>query len=76
MEPDAEDQEEMGNEDANMNYRDSHHQGDDKADQAENNPQDLLAAAGLEDSDAEDDAVILSPSPPPLTLHTLPQHHT
>nr|GMD52672.1 protein CTR9 homolog [Ipomoea batatas] len=38
-----------------MNYRDHDHD-----DQAENNPQDLLAAAGLEDSDAEDDG----PEPP------------
>ncbi|XP_019173457.1 PREDICTED: protein CTR9 homolog [Ipomoea nil] len=53
-EADMDDQEEI-DEDGNMNYRDHDHD-----DQAENNPQDLLAAAGLEDSDAENDG----PEPP------------
>ncbi|CAH9084050.1 unnamed protein product [Cuscuta europaea] len=43
-------------EDANMNYKDQ----DDHAD--ENNPQDLLAAAGLEDSDADNDYASEPPS--------------
>ncbi|KAL3532680.1 hypothetical protein ACH5RR_006201 [Cinchona calisaya] len=55
MEADADDQEEIDNENSNMNYREPLHQVNDLVDQAEN--KDLLAAAGLEDSDAEDDAV-------------------
>lgn len=52
------DQEEMDDVDRNRNYEESYDQTNDHDDQAENNPQDLLAAAGLEDSDAEDDTVI------------------
>lgn len=64
-----ENQEDVEYEDANTNYREA------PDDQVENNPQDLLAAAGLEDSDAEDDAVIsLSPSPP-STPTPLPGPH-
>lgn len=44
---DMDDQEGMEDVDANMNYR--------QTDEIEENPQDLLAAAGLEDSDAEAD---------------------
>ncbi|KAL2529956.1 Protein CTR9-like protein [Forsythia ovata] len=50
VEADMENQEEVEYEDANTNYSEV------LEDQVENNPQDLLAAAGLEDSDAEDDA--------------------
>ncbi|XP_071911195.1 protein CTR9 homolog [Coffea arabica] len=53
---DADDQEEIDDEDSNVNFKEPHYQVD-HVDQAENNPQDLLAAAGLDDSDAEDDAV-------------------
>lgn len=53
---DADDQEEIDDEDSNVNFKEPHYQVDHN-DQAENNPQDVLAAAGLEDSDAEDDAV-------------------
>lgn len=52
------DQEEIDDEDNNTSYREPYHEENDQVDQVENNPQDLLAAAGLEDSDAEDDAVI------------------
>jgi len=52
------DQEEVDDVDRNRNYEESYNQTNDHDDQAENNPQDLLAAAGLEDSDAEDDTVI------------------
>lgn len=52
------DQEEVDDVDRNRNHEVSYDQTDDHDDQAENNPQDLLAAAGLEDSDAEDDIVI------------------
>lgn len=52
------DQEEVDDVDRNRNYEESYDQANDHDDQAENNPQDLLAAAGLEDSDAEDDTVI------------------
>ena len=52
------DQEEMEDEDANMNYREPSNQMNDQEDEGEENAQDLLAAAGLEDSDAEDDTVI------------------
>lgn len=54
------DQEEMDDVDRNRNYEESYDQTNDHDDQAENNPQDLLAAAGLEDSDAEDDTVVPS----------------
>lgn len=50
------DQEELDDEDANMNYRESHHMND-QDDDAGENAQDRLAAAGLEDSDAEDEMV-------------------
>ncbi|KAK3040389.1 hypothetical protein RJ639_026794 [Escallonia herrerae] len=49
----GDDHEEMEDEDASMTYRESY----DHDDQVDDNPQDLLAAAGLEDSDAEDDTV-------------------
>ncbi|KAI9192882.1 hypothetical protein LWI28_028931 [Acer negundo] len=49
------DQDELEDEDANMNYRETTHQMDDQDDAAGENAQDLLAAAGLEDSDAEDE---------------------
>uniref|UniRef100_A0A5B7AH77 Uncharacterized protein n=1 Tax=Davidia involucrata TaxID=16924 RepID=A0A5B7AH77_DAVIN len=48
------DQEEMEDEVTNMNYREPSNQMNDQ-DDGEDNAQDLLAAAGLEDSDAEDD---------------------
>lgn len=41
--------------DANMDYREPSNQMDDQGDDAGENPQDVLAAAGLEDSDAEDE---------------------
>ncbi|CAI9100700.1 OLC1v1037856C1 [Oldenlandia corymbosa var. corymbosa] len=44
-------------EDQDEIYSVSHHQDDDKVDQTDGNPQDLFAAAGLEDSDAEEDTV-------------------
>ncbi|XP_052181435.1 protein CTR9 homolog [Diospyros lotus] len=50
------DQEEMEDEDANMSYREPSNQINHQGDQGEE-AQDLLAAAGLEDSDAEDDMV-------------------
>ncbi|KAK4368595.1 hypothetical protein RND71_012387 [Anisodus tanguticus] len=50
-------QEEVDDVDRNRNYEESDYQTNDHDDQAENNPQDILAAAGLEDSDAEDDTV-------------------
>lgn len=46
-------QKEMEHEDATCKY-----QMNDIEDQVKNNPQDFLAASGLEDSDAEDNAVI------------------
>ncbi|XP_060191121.1 protein CTR9 homolog [Lycium barbarum] len=57
-EAEMDDQEEVDYVDRNRNYEEeSDYQTNDHDDQAENNPQDLLAAAGLEDSDAEDDTV-------------------
>ncbi|XP_055824765.1 protein CTR9 homolog [Solanum dulcamara] len=56
-EAEMDDQEEVDDVDRNRNHEVSYDQTDDHDDQAENNPQDLLAAAGLEDSDAEDDIV-------------------
>lgn len=50
------DHEEMEYDDTNMNYRESSNQMNDQDDNAEQNAQDHLAAAGLEDSDADDDA--------------------
>ncbi|KAL4613741.1 protein CTR9 homolog [Castanea sativa] len=47
------DQEDLEDEDANLNYREPTSQND--QDDAEENAHDPLAAAGLEDSDAEDD---------------------
>ncbi|XP_050262999.1 protein CTR9 homolog [Quercus robur] len=55
-EPEADmmdDQEDLEDEDANLNYREPTGQND--QDDAEENAHDPLAAAGLEDSDAEDD---------------------
>lgn len=51
------DHEELEDEDANMNYREPTNRTNDQDDNAEENAQELLAAAGLEDSDAEDDVV-------------------
>ncbi|XP_050216699.1 protein CTR9 homolog [Mercurialis annua] len=48
------DREELEDEDANTNYRKHRLQLDDQDNNAEENAQELLAAAGLEDSDAED----------------------
>ncbi|XVE97907.1 hypothetical protein REPUB_Repub03eG0059200 [Reevesia pubescens] len=57
-EPDMmDDREELEDEDANMNYRESTTQMNDQDDDNGENAQDLLAAAGLEDSDVEDEAV-------------------
>lgn len=57
-EPDMiDDREELEDEDANTNYRESRTQTNDRADDNGENAQDLLAAAGLEDSDVEDEAV-------------------
>lgn len=61
-EAEMDDQEEVDDVDRNRNYEESYDQTNDHDDQAENNPQDLLAAAGLEDSDAEDDTVAPSSS--------------
>lgn len=55
------DQEEMEDEYVNRNYKQTDNAMNDDGDEFEENPQDLLAAAGLEDSDAEADAVIFSP---------------
>lgn len=52
------DQEEMDDGDRHRNYEEPYYPTNDHDEQAEDNPQDLLAAAGLEDSDAEDDTVI------------------
>ncbi|CBI27821.3 hypothetical protein VitviT2T_016290 [Vitis vinifera] len=49
------DQDEMEDEDTNMNHRESTNQMNNQDDDGEDDAQDLLAAAGLEDSDAEDD---------------------
>ncbi|KAF7152655.1 hypothetical protein RHSIM_Rhsim01G0044300 [Rhododendron simsii] len=51
----VDDHEELDDEDGNMNYRDPSNPMNDQEDEGEENAQDLLAAAGLEDSDAEDD---------------------
>ncbi|GKV24763.1 hypothetical protein SLEP1_g34332 [Rubroshorea leprosula] len=48
-------QEELEDEDADTNYRESMSQLNDQDDDAGGNAQDILAAAGLEDSDAEDE---------------------
>ncbi|GLT74284.1 hypothetical protein SLA2020_460900 [Shorea laevis] len=47
--------EELEDEDADTNYRESMNQLNDQDDDAGGNAQDILAAAGLEDSDAEDE---------------------
>ncbi|MCI44623.1 RNA polymerase-associated protein CTR9-like, partial [Trifolium medium] len=52
MEPDMMDEQEMEDEDANTNYREEL-QTDTK--DVEENPHGLLALAGLEDSDADDE---------------------
>lgn len=49
--------EEPEDEDANMNYREPIDQMDDQGNDVDENAHDLLAAAGLEDSDVEDDMV-------------------
>lgn len=49
----------MDYEDNNASYREQYNQTNDVEDK-EDAPQDLLAAAGLEDSDVEDDQVTLS----------------
>ncbi|KAG5559135.1 hypothetical protein RHGRI_008902 [Rhododendron griersonianum] len=51
----VDDHEELDDEDGNMNYRDPSNPMNDQEDEGEENAQDLLAAAGLEDSEAEDD---------------------
>lgn len=54
-----EEQENVEYDDTDMGYRDDQdHQTDDIEDKIEEIPQDLLAAAGLEDSDAEDNDVM------------------
>ncbi|XP_057971236.1 protein CTR9 homolog isoform X2 [Malania oleifera] len=50
-----EDQEEMEDDEVNMTYREPSNQMNDQDNDAQDNAQDLLAAAGLEDSDADDD---------------------
>nr|XP_009596804.1 protein CTR9 homolog isoform X1 [Nicotiana tomentosiformis] len=54
-EAEMDDQEEMDDGDLHRNYEEPYYPTIDHDDQAEDNPQELLAAAGLEDSDAEDD---------------------
>lgn len=54
---DMDDQEEMEDEYVNRNYKHTDNAMNDDGDEFEENPQDLLAAAGLEDSDAEADTV-------------------
>ncbi|KAL8119913.1 hypothetical protein AgCh_017146 [Apium graveolens] len=54
---DIDDQEEMEDEYVNRNYKQTDNAMNDDGDEFEENPQDLLAAAGLEDSDAEADTV-------------------
>ncbi|GAV72784.1 TPR_1 domain-containing protein/TPR_11 domain-containing protein/TPR_12 domain-containing protein [Cephalotus follicularis] len=48
---------ELEDEDPNLNYREPTNQVNDQDNDAEENAQDILAAAGLEDSDAEDEVV-------------------
>ncbi|KAJ6331007.1 hypothetical protein OIU76_009573 [Salix suchowensis] len=50
------DHDEPEDDDANVNFREPGYQMNDQEDNAEENAQDVLAAAGLEDSDADDDA--------------------
>uniref|UniRef100_A0A0A0M241 Uncharacterized protein n=2 Tax=Cucumis sativus TaxID=3659 RepID=A0A0A0M241_CUCSA len=50
------DDQELYNEDNNISYRESRSQVNDQGDDFEGNDQDALAEAGLEDSDAEDEA--------------------
>ena len=52
------DDQELDNEDNNISYRESRSQMNYQDDDLEGNDQDALAEAGLEDSDAEDEAVI------------------
>lgn len=54
---DMDDQEEVEDEYVNRNYKQADNAVNDDGDEFEENPQDLLAAAGLEDSDAEADTV-------------------
>lgn len=54
----VDDHEELDDEDGSMNYRDPSNPMNDQEDEGEEKAQDLLAAAGLEDSEAEDDVVI------------------
>lgn len=54
------DDQELYNEDNNISYRESRSQVNDQGDDFEGNDQDALAEAGLEDSDAEDEAVIFT----------------
>lgn len=54
---DMDDQEEMEDEYVNRNYKQTDNATNNDGDEFEENPQDLLAAAGLEDSDAEADTV-------------------
>ncbi|KAL0337224.1 UNVERIFIED_CONTAM: protein CTR9 [Sesamum calycinum] len=55
-EAEADDQEEMEYDDANMGYREQYNDANDNEDKDGDIPQDVLAATGLEDSDAEDNA--------------------
>lgn len=70
METGVEDREDMGYEDqyadTNTSYGERYNELNDMEDKQEDIPQDLLAAAGLEDSDAEDVDVTLSH---PLSLY-------
>ncbi|KAK1365184.1 TPR-containing nuclear phosphoprotein that regulates K(+) uptake [Heracleum sosnowskyi] len=54
---DMDDQEEVEDEYVNRNYKQADNAVNDDGDEFEENPQDVLAAAGLEDSDAEADTV-------------------
>ncbi|KAK4432827.1 protein CTR9 [Sesamum alatum] len=55
-EAEGEDQEEAEYDDTNMGYREQYNDANDNEDKEGDIPQDVLAATGLEDSDAEDNA--------------------
>lgn len=57
----SDDREDMEDDTTNMNYREPSSQMNDQDDNGEQTAQDLLAAAGLEDSDADDDVVSIFP---------------
>lgn len=64
------DREEIKYEDTKLSHREQYNPLNDIEDKVEDIPQDLLAAAGLEESDAEENAVTLSLSPPtPLYIY-------